>query len=562
MASDDLPDDPMTRRPGTHRGGLPRPRDLLPRRDFLIAGAGALGLAALGGGAKAATPAPASPAPLPAAPPLPPAPAPPVAVDVHCHTFCSADLPIVGFVAHFIPGLTELSRFVSHWPEMVVRALVGAVATLPNAVAPTGEAELAMLRAALANPAGGALAAVPTLPPELLESLLAELTEHLPFSVAADKRRIIVRYLETLYLVAHPRASIAASIAQIFPSIALYTPALVDYDAWSEDRAPTPLWRQVLLQESISRLSVAGRIGRADARFHPFVAFDPRRQIEGPQAAVPKPGGPLAGVAPPVPVALPSAASSALELVRYAIEAGGFLGVKLYPPVGFAPWDNVHLRRDLSFAAGLDGALDGLYGYCAAAEAPILTHASAANEYGLGLHRLVSPELWRPVLERHPTLRLNFGHFGHDYGVPQTDAPAKIADAWIYQAAALIDRYPNVYADLSNSPLVYDPAYGRRLSALLADVMARYPKVRRRLMYGSDWWLSGLDPDASAAVDQFRATLGGLLGPDGLADLMGRNALRYLGFLDDDGRPRAGASAARLRRFYAGAPAPAWLPPA
>ena len=166
------------------------------------------------------------------------------------------------------------------------------------------------------------------------------------------------------------------------------------------------------------------------------------------------------------------------------------------------------------------------------------------------------------MLERHPTLRLNFGHFGHDYGVPQADMPMKTADAWIYQAAALIDRYPNVYADLSNSPLVYDPAYGKRLCALLADVIARYPRVKRRLMYGSDWWLSGLDPEASAAVGQFRATLGGLLGPDGLADLMGRNALRFLGFLDDDGRPRSGASSARLRRFYAGAPAPAWLPPA
>ena len=164
------------------------------------------------------------------------------------------------------------------------------------------------------------------------------------------------------------------------------------------------------------------------------------------------------------------------------------------------------------------------------------------------------------MLERHPTLRLNFGHFGHDYGVPQLEGPVKAADAWIYQAAALIDRYPNVYADLSNSPLVYDPAYGKRLAALLADVIARYPKVKRRLMYGSDWWLSGLDPDATAAVNQFRATLGGLLGPDGLADLMGRNALRFLGLLDDDARPRAGASAARLRAFYAGAPRPGWLP--
>src|SRR4051812_12032959 len=134
-------DDPMTRRPRTQRRSLPRRRDRFPRRDFLIAGAGALGVAALGGKSKGA--ALASPAPLLPAPAAP-APLPvlrPVAVDVHCHTFCSADLPIVGFVAHFIPGLTELSRFVSHWPELVVRTLVGAVATLPNAVAPSGEAE-------------------------------------------------------------------------------------------------------------------------------------------------------------------------------------------------------------------------------------------------------------------------------------------------------------------------------------------------------------------------------------------------------------------------------------
>src|SRR4051794_36072201 len=283
----------MTRRSRTQGRGLPRRRDLLPRRDFLIVGAGALGMAALGGKSKAAMPALASPPPLLPAPvpqPVPRAVLPPVAVDVHCHTFCSADLPIVGFVAHFIPGLTELSRFVSHWPELVVRTFVGAVATLPNAVAPSGEAELAMLRAALAQPASGPFPAVPTVPPELLDALLAELTKHLPFSVGADKRRIIVRYLETLYLVAHPRVSIAASITQLFPSIALFTPALVDYDAWSEDRAPTPLWQQVLLQESISRLSVAGRIGRPDARFHPFVAFDPRRQIEGPQGLLSRPG--------------------------------------------------------------------------------------------------------------------------------------------------------------------------------------------------------------------------------------------------------------------------------
>ena len=530
-------------------------RSGLRRRDLLAGGAGAAALGALGVQARAAPPPP-SPGPPPVAVPPPSAVAaalPPVAVDVHCHTFCSADLPIVGFVAHFIPGLSDLSRLVSRWPEIAVRAFVGAVATLPNAVAPTGEAELAMLGAALAHP-GTTIAPVPELPPAVLEMLLGELVKHLPFSVGVDKRRIIARYLEALYIVAHARGAIAASIARIFPSIALFTPALVDYDAWSDDHAPTPLWQQVLLQSTIARLGTQGRIGRPDARFHPFVAFDPRREIEGPQAPLPKPAAPVP------PAARPSAASSALELVRYAIEAGGFVGVKLYPPVGFAPWDNVNLRRDLPFAAGLDGALDALYGYCETAEVPITTHASAANEYGLGLHRIVSPAHWRPVLERHPALRLNFGHFGHDYGVADPAAPRESADAWIYQAAALIERHPNVYADLSNSPLVYDAAYGQRLRALLTDVVARYPKVKRRLMYGSDWWLSGLDPDATAAIGQFHATLGGLFGADGLADLMGRNALRFLGLLDDDGRLRAGAAAARLRAFYGTSPLPAWLP--
>jgi predicted TIM-barrel fold metal-dependent hydrolase len=525
---------------------------MLRRRDLLRGGAGALGLAALGGKARAASPdAAPPPGPAPVAPKaIAPPPAPPVAVDVHCHTFCSADLPIVGFVAHFIPGLTELSRLVSRWPEVAVRAFVGAVAKLPDAAAPAGDVELARLRVLASHP-GPPVAPVVALPSELLDMLLGQLAKHLPFSIGAEKRKIIARYLETLYLVAHPRSAVAASITDLYPTVSLFTPALVDYDAWSEDRAPTPLWQQILVQEQIARLSTLGRIGRADARFHPFVAFDPRRQVEGAKAAA-KSG------APP---ALPSAATSALDLVRHAIEAAGFLGVKVYPPVGFAPADNVHLRSDLSFAAGLDGALEALYGYCTAAEVPILTHASSANEYGLGLHRLASPVHWASVLDRHPALRLNFGHFGHDYGVADPAAPKPTSDAWIYQAAALIEGHPHVYADLSNSPLVYDAGYRQRLVPLLADVMARYPKVKRRLMYGSDWWLSGLDPDADAAIDEFRATLGGLLGADGLADLMGRNALRFLGFLDDDNRPRAGVAAARLRKFYAGAPLPVWLPP-
>ncbi|HSY38927.1 MAG TPA: hypothetical protein VLA79_05345, partial [Polyangia bacterium] len=104
------------------------------RRDLLLGGAGAASLTGLGLPAMGAAPlAPTAPAPNA------------IDVDVHCHTFCAADLPIVGFVAHYIPGLTDLSRLLTRWPELIVRTLVGAVATLPNAAAPSGDDELASL---------------------------------------------------------------------------------------------------------------------------------------------------------------------------------------------------------------------------------------------------------------------------------------------------------------------------------------------------------------------------------------------------------------------------------
>jgi predicted TIM-barrel fold metal-dependent hydrolase len=262
--------------------------------------------------------------------------------------------------------------------------------------------------------------------------------------------------------------------------------------------------------------------------------------------------------------------SGALEMVRHAVELNGFLGVKVYPPVGFAPWDNARLRPHEALSPRIDLALQAFYAYCEAEEVPITAHTSAGNEYGIGFHDLVSPDRWRPVLEAHPSLRVNFGHFGHDFGL---DGPRGVSatEAWIRQAASLIQTYPNVYADLSNSPLVFDTAYATRFGAALREIVTRYPKVRRRLMYGSDWWLNRLERGAETFPAAIRGALtaargvapgaGRLWGDEEVADVMGRNALRFLGFLDDDNRPRSGRSARRLRDFYGKmrVPPPPWL---
>jgi predicted TIM-barrel fold metal-dependent hydrolase len=106
---------------------------------------------------------------------------------------------------------------------------------------------------------------------------------------------------------------------------------------------------------------------------------------------------------------------------------------------------------------------------------------------------------------------------------------------------------------------VYDPAYAARFAGYLQEIAAAFPRVRKRIMYGSDWWPSRLDPNRADTLEGTRKFLAGFLPPDQVADIMGRNALRFLGFLDEDNRPRPGRAATRLRRVYGPATAPPWL---
>jgi predicted TIM-barrel fold metal-dependent hydrolase len=548
-----------------------RQRRRQPRRRDILAGS--LALAALGPRRIVA----AEPAPATLLPPLPAG----FEVDVHCHSFSTADLPVVGFVAHYIPGLSDITRELTHWPELVIREILRLVTKLPDAVVPKAADELAALQKALTT--GETIPSMLMIPDEVAAGILGKALKYLPFSIGDDTRTALARYVTTLYTVTHARGTIAATMVDTYGSVSLFTPCLVDYDEWSDDRAPTPLADQIAIQTLVSKLAARQRIKRNDVRIHPFVAFDPAREVK---RKLPSPdsvksyrpfGDPrvfdenktYACVTTPAPAI--TADSGAIEMVRHAVEAGGFLGVKMYPPVGFAPLDNASLRPTLPTSPRLDLALRALYAYCEAEEIPITAHTSAGNEYGLGFRDLVSPDRWIPVLKAYPNLRLNMGHYGHEYGVDRFQG-VNACEAWIRQASALIQAYPNVYADLSNSPLAFDAGYRLRYIPYLRDILARFPKVRKRLMYGSDWWLNRLQAGSDSFALGIRGALSDanaaaksdtkLFSPDEISDIMGRNALRFLGLLDDNNRPRSGRATARLRQFYADAQGvpPIWLP--
>jgi predicted TIM-barrel fold metal-dependent hydrolase len=104
-------------------------------------------------------------------------------------------------------------------------------------------------------------------------------------------------------------------------------------------------------------------------------------------------------------------------------KTGPFYGVKLYPRLGYHP----------------DCAdLDPIYKFCSDNDIPITTHCSPGGfpTEGWQYRDLGDPGKFRNILQKYPTLRIDFAHFGNP------------DDSWRNTIFDLM-QYPNVYTDLS-----------------------------------------------------------------------------------------------------------------
>ena len=450
----------------------------------------------------------------------------PLVVDVHSHNFNASDLPVSGFAAHVVPFLADVSREVTAVPESVFRWIVGEVQSALRLTTPTAAEELASLTAGAPWPAAVADSADARQAADKVLAGIEWLADRVDKKV--DLAGQVHRAAQVVNLTIRGRAEITATMAHTYPSVGLFVPMLVDYDGWTApDNAKSPLGDQIRVQGAIGRKSAAMAVGPGAARVHPFVAFDPLR-------------------------------ADGLDLVKVAIEQEGFIGVKVYPPVGFAAARNECLLPDKQRGKAIDQALDALYAYCATNDVPITTHCSAANEFGLGYRDLVAPHRWEPVLQRFNKLRLNLGHFGHSEGV-DAKRGFQACEAWIRQATYLMNQYENVYADLSGSAFNESDDVAGSYAKLVQKAFSKYGSVPKRLMYGSDWWLNRFFEGAPVYFETFRTSFAKLFPGrnDLLADVLGNNAIRFLG-LGGGARTR---NADRLVRVYQAAhqPVPPWL---
>lgn len=474
-------------------------------------------------------------------------------VDVHCHTFNGDDLPVAGFVHRVLLQNLGVLRLVSR-----VLDLVGQTGT------PGYEAERSRLDRLLGYDAPGLApfafvgersfdqvvdqtydtirAESPDLLVEAERDLASFVSEPSPGPAAlspVEGLRGAKRAIAWAVLLRRSRLDITRRLLATFPEVDLFTPITVDMAIGLRDHPEVTPLQQLELHEKISRLSMLGRLGRdTKARLHPFIGFDPRSEYRSRKV-----GDVL----------------SALEILRLAVERYGFIGVKLYPPMGFRPIGNTPgPEMDADQASAVDSILDELFTWCEEEDVPVTVHCNASNEAQSEYRLFSAPELWGKVLEEHPRLRLNLGHFG---GANPTEDPGDPATSWPAEIARLAGKNTRVYADTGNHRIDDNgiaAAYFAHLRRLFAEGRDT-AHMKNRLMYGSDWLMLALLPRSERFLHTYRDLYADHFGEPATTRFMGGAALEFLGL--SDAADRANKNRRRLVNRYAtvGAELPWWL---
>ena len=300
----------------------------------------------------------------------------------------------------------------------------------------------------------------------------------------------------------------------------LIAPALIDYSKWLGQEVTSPIVDQVEVMGAIARRPNGPAV-------HGYVCFDPLREILHRRGL--------------------EQGRSPIEVVRSAITEHGFLGVKLYPPMGFKPAGNARgqqypqeiiERLEHRVSKDLNRVLDDLFSLCSELSAPVIAHAAESNAAGPGYARRADPAHWLPVLQKHPGLRLGLAHFGRFSYVSSAAPPgSKLPESsWEWTLGRYIAANPTrpVFFDLSyfSEVLAQDDATKRReLSRTLRKYIELFDPDVRHLMFGTDWVMLGVESGSdeyTAAVAKFLRDDCGVP-PDVMRRVFYANAREFLG---------------------------------
>lgn len=217
------------------------------------------------------------------------------------------------------------------------------------------------------------------------------------------------------------------------------------------------------------------------------------------------------------------------EHVKEYIEVHGFSGIKIYPPLGYYPFDP---------------RLDGVYAFAQEKQVPVMTHCSHPVVFYKGkitkdmlIHPLTGdklkkqkkkkfadnwthPDNYNEVLRKFPDLKICFGHLGGStewikYYEHTTEEEYKAS--WFYKIKELVKKHPNVYGDVSYS--LADEDLYPMLNLLMMDT-----KVNGKILFGSDFYMAKIE----GKEFKFSIALRTAIGEPNFRKISMENPLEYL----------------------------------
>ncbi len=237
-----------------------------------------------------------------------------------------------------------------------------------------------------------------------------------------------------------------------------------------------------VLQDFTEQLDELSDIKRKyPEQFFPFICVDPRRP-------------------------------NVIDLVKKYIEKKKFQGIKVYPPLGYYPFDE---------------NLYAVYEYAEDNKIPIISHCSPPIVYFRGkitkdmlIHpkteeKLIKkrnqkfamyftdPENYKYLLKDFPKLKICLAHFGGGSEWSKylaTSWDKSMEECWFSVILDLIRDYANVYADISGT------SYNTDLHPLL-KVILQDQTIRSKVLYGSDFYMMELTLPERAFSINLRAYL-------------------------------------------------------
>ena len=180
-----------------------------------------------------------------------------------------------------------------------------------------------------------------------------------------------------------------------------------------------------------------------------------------------------------------------------AIQNMNFKGVKIYPPLGYFPYDE---------------RFDNVFKYCEDNGVPIIAHGTGGNPVHFkGSNRelaellkiskdplpktnnkkilcaeFTKPSNYKYVFQKFPKLKLDIAHLGGANMVESYINNPNDDTNWFKQIINMCKIYENLYTDISYT--LYDSNLIPTLSIEMTD-----PIIKNKILFGSDWYMNEVE---------------------------------------------------------------------